>query len=180
MGYFETVDAIERLHAGQGFVRATVPVVLHPHDAMRQAVSGLSLLSPDAVLDHMNEVKAQIQSLHQDIVANAPTLGSSYVNNWSAFTERWRAWYETNSAWSPRFFGPGEIDAQATLFQKETADFWNQFEQATGKKPFQAMPVAHEAADRPSRGPDLGLLGWGLLGVLGLFGAAYLVKAIRT
>lgn len=180
MGYFETYDAINTILGARGMAKMAVRAASEPRDLPSLAI-GWSMLSTDAVLDHMNEVKAQIDDLHGAIVANGERIPKDFAESWFRFGERWRAWYDTNREWSARLTGAGEIDAQTTLFQRDVRQYWEQFKKITGVEPTGPAPIVHAATELDTKKPlDFGPMGWAVVGVLGIAAAAFLVRAVKS
>jgi len=88
------------------------------------------MITPDAVLDHMNRVQTGVKSLAEDMAKYANTTGKSlsFDAAWYDWTVLWAGYYDRNKSWLARFLAPSEIDNEVTRYDQQLADFRQKFQ----------------------------------------------------
>lgn len=180
MGYWDTVGALDEIRAAQAIASVAVPAIDNPRREISNAVYGLipGMVTPDGALDHMRQVDRQVAALHAEVIRlyGAGRLELAFANEWQRFADSWRAFYNDNSGFSPRFWGASEIDERTGAFQRETEAFYKRIAELTGKPPSMLRPFDYAP---PDKGFSLGPTGLALAGVGGIVALAMLIGAIK-
>jgi hypothetical protein len=145
---------------------------------------GFSLMSPDAVLDHMNEVKGSIAVLDADFqeAFARGRVPKNTVVAWESFKDEWRAFYATNQDWLPRFTGAGEIDDRTGVFANKVIAFRAILKAAgaavSGPPPEPPPPPLLAQLGNAAGGSTGTYIKVGIA-IVGLFAVGYVIKEVH-
>lgn len=142
-------------------------------DDYRVGLFEYPLFTPSTVLDEMNSIKSEVQSLDADVKAS--NVRPAFLSSWETFRKEWEGFYESNSG--------GVLDVvkrslnstydKVQDYKKRVKGWRDGLSKEGGKVTSPGLP------EKEQGGFPWKLVAWGVAIVGGLIAAAVVAKEVR-